>query len=366
MSDDLLGPAGQATRIWSDTLRLLKQNPTLSPRDKSWLEGVVPEAVYGTTIVLCVSNMATQQALQNELNAPLLNALKIISGNDMFPAFKIVAPQVSQPEPQPPEYRHPDTAAKPSEPFPANPSPTVADLAQESYMPNSMQSISSIDSISAEMTEANQQPGATAPRIPGEPSFPVRQQKVMRDPETHLNKNSTFDTFVPGDSNRFARTVALAVAEGTGQEFNPLCIYGGSGLGKTHLLNAIGNYALVKDPTLKVRYVNSEEFTNEFIEALQARPRARTVSPNSTADTARSTCCSSTTSSSSAARKRPSNSSSTRSTRCIRPTSVSSSRPMSRPRTSRASRHDSSRVSTPDSPSMSSRLILRPASLFCA
>ena len=269
MSDDLLGPAGQATRIWSDTLRLLKQNPTLSPRDKSWLEGVVPEAVYGTTIVLCVSNMATQQALQNELNAPLLNALKIISGNDMFPAFKIVAPQVSQPEPQPPEYRHPDTAAKPSEPFPANPSPTVADLAQESYMPNSMQSISSIDSISAEMTEANQQPGATAPRIPGEPSFPVRQQKVMRDPETHLNKNSTFDTFVPGDSNRFARTVALAVAEGTGQEFNPLCIYGGSGLGKTHLLNAIGNYALVKDPTLKVRYVNSEEFTNEFIEALQ-------------------------------------------------------------------------------------------------
>ena len=72
MSDDLLGPAGQATRIWSDTLRLLKQNPTLSPRDKSWLEGVVPEAVYGTTIVLCVSNMATQQALQNELNAPLL------------------------------------------------------------------------------------------------------------------------------------------------------------------------------------------------------------------------------------------------------------------------------------------------------
>ena len=123
MSDDLLGPAGQATRIWSDTLRLLKQNPTLSPRDKSWLEGVVPEAVYGTTIVLCVSNMATQQALQNELNAPLLNALKIISGNDMFPAFKIVAPQVSQPEPQPPEYRHPDTASKPSEPFPANPSP---------------------------------------------------------------------------------------------------------------------------------------------------------------------------------------------------------------------------------------------------
>ena len=117
MSDDLLGPAGQATRIWSDTLRLLKQNPTLSPRDKSWLEGVVPEAVYGTTIVLCVSNMATQQALQNELNAPLLNALKIISGNDMFPAFKIVAPQVSQPEPQPPEYLSLIHISEPTRPY---------------------------------------------------------------------------------------------------------------------------------------------------------------------------------------------------------------------------------------------------------
>ena len=99
--------------------------------------------------------------------------------------------------------------------------------------------------------------------------YPMSRNKVARDPETHLNKNATFDTFVPGDSNRFARTVALAVAEGSGRDFNPLCIYGGSGLGKTHLLNAIGNYALVKDPSLKVRYVNSEEFTNEFIEALQ-------------------------------------------------------------------------------------------------
>lgn len=99
-------------------------------------------------------------------------------------------------------------------------------------------------------------------------NFQRGQNRPLLDPKTHLNKNATFDTFVPGDSNRFARTVALAVAEGSGHDFNPLCIYGGSGLGKTHLLNAIGNYALVKDPTLKVRYVTSEEFTNEFIEAL--------------------------------------------------------------------------------------------------
>lgn len=90
------------------------------------------------------------------------------------------------------------------------------------------------------------------------------------DPETHLDRSLTFDSFIPCESNRFARVCSLAVArELGGQDFNPLCIYGGSGLGKTHLLNAIGNYALVKNPSLKVRYVTSEEFTNEFIDALQ-------------------------------------------------------------------------------------------------
>ena len=151
---------------------------------------------------------------------------------------------------------------------------------------------------------------------------------MNRDPETHLNKNFTFDSFVPGDSNRFARTVALAVAEGSGQDFNPLCIYGGSGLGKTHLLNAIGNYALVKDPGLKVRYVTSEEFTNEFIDALQTRTKARGRLLNSTVDTDRLMCCLLTISSSSAARKPPWISSSIRSMHCIRQISVLSLLPM--------------------------------------
>lgn len=95
------------------------------------------------------------------------------------------------------------------------------------------------------------------------------KNKTTRDKLTHLDVNATFATFVPGDSNRFAHSAALAVAESPGRTFNPLCIYGGSGLGKTHLLNAIGNYALKEDPTLKVRYVNSEEFINDFIESLQ-------------------------------------------------------------------------------------------------
>ncbi|KAB7790361.1 chromosomal replication initiator protein DnaA [Bifidobacterium leontopitheci] len=303
MSDDLLGPAEQAAQIWADTLRLLKQSSSLSPRDKGWLEGVTPEAVYGPTIVLCVNNSATQHALQNELNGPLLNALKIISGIDMFPAFKIV-PSAPKPEPEPPmpasvqrraaaeptERSAAETVAEPRPrttqshvtqshavqaerptyaEYQPGPAPTIADLSRDPYAEPSPAA-----AVTTSRTPAAQAAPVATVNEPAQPmpmssGFPGRAQKVARDPITHLNKNSTFDTFVPGDSNRFARTVALAVAEGTGQEFNPLCIYGGSGLGKTHLLNAIGNYALVKDPTLKVRYVNSEEFTNEFIEALQ-------------------------------------------------------------------------------------------------
>jgi len=232
-------PVIEAAHIWSDTLTVLKHSASLSPREKGWLEGVVPEGVFGSTIVLCVDNNDTLQAIQGDLNDSLLQALRTVTGENMFPAFKVVPK--TEPEPL--------SEAKPAQPYPSEISPTVAEFGKESY---------------------GAKPAA-APREPmpaTEPQFPVGQQKMNRDPETHLNKNFTFDSFVPGDSNRFARTVALAVAEGSGHDFNPLCIYGGSGLGKTHLLNAIGNYALVKDPNLKVRYVTSEEFTNEFIEAL--------------------------------------------------------------------------------------------------
>ena len=98
------------------------------------------------------------------------------------------------------------------------------------------------------------------------------QKSVVTDTagRTNLNPNYTFDTFVVGSNNRFAQSASLAVAESPGEAYNPLYIYGGPGLGKTHLMHSIGHFILEKNPNAKVLYVTSEEFTNEVIESIRS------------------------------------------------------------------------------------------------
>lgn len=208
--------------VWSAVLDHLLTDDRVTPQLHGFLNLAVPQGVMGGTLYLDVPNDLTAAQMNKRMRAPILEALTQVQGVDPEVSnFRVVVNPdlIESHRSAPPVEDRPD-------PIPAagNPSP----------LPEQ----------------------APAPIVPASRN------------DTRLNPKYTFDNFVIGQSNRFAHAAAVAVAEAPAKAYNPLFIYGDSGLGKTHLLHAIGDYAASMYAGIRVRYVSSEEFTNDFINSI--------------------------------------------------------------------------------------------------
>ena len=288
----------QLQERWEQVISILQANPEVSQRLRGFVNLAQPQAFVGTVLLIAVPSELTRNIFQSQLKAPFQQALTTVFGPGVSEAFTIdeslaqtsqtvspSIPQIEDDSPMPPlheveaELHTPvpphqtadvpvadAPAASPVDPAifaerPQSSSPSPTDFS-EVHTPHHVDSAVPAQPISspAETEDISSQPADTHTTVPSDSGW---------DSSARLNPNYTFDTFVIGQSNRFAHAAAFAVSESPAQAYNPLFIYGDSGLGKTHLLHAIGHYAKHLFPSLRVRYVNSEEFTNDFINSIR-------------------------------------------------------------------------------------------------
>ncbi len=207
--------------IWSKVLDELAGDERVTPQLQGFLSLAVPQGVMSGTLYLDVPNDLTAAQINKRMRAPIMEALSRI--DEGVTSFRVVV---------------------------------------------------NAELIDSHLTAPIQISPVQMPSSPSTPmSRPALDDTTDAPPsgsrsDTRLNPKYTFDNFVIGQSNRFAHAAAVAVAEAPAKAYNPLFIYGDSGLGKTHLLHAIGDYAQNLYAGIRVRYVSSEEFTNDFINSI--------------------------------------------------------------------------------------------------
>ncbi|MDY6810111.1 MAG: chromosomal replication initiator protein DnaA [Actinomycetota bacterium] len=225
----------------------------LTRQQKAWLSLVQPLTLAEGFALLTVPTPLVQEQIERNLRDTIRSALSRHLGQPVDLGVRIATPMVEEPvaEPAPAVADHRDHAplhtTGPVGPSPASPSPTAP--SGFDGRPDRMSAGSDTSDWStyfAERPTAGQSPSSA-----------------------NLSPKYTFDTFVIGASNRFAHASAVAVAEAPARAYNPLFIWGESGLGKTHLLHAAGHYAQRLFPGMRVKYVSTEEFTNDFINSLR-------------------------------------------------------------------------------------------------
>ncbi|CAM5742518.1 chromosomal replication initiator protein DnaA [Mycolicibacterium aubagnense] len=229
-------PSASFADIWKSVVAELNGDlggtTTLTAQQRAWLRMVQPLVLTEGFALLSVPTQFVQNEIERHLREPIIAALSRHLGQRVDLGVRIAVPD-NEDRPVPAE------PVEPPEPEPL----TAAD---------------DLDDDTEELSSAEE----TWPRYFNRPP-------ADESADLSLNRRYTFDTFVIGASNRFAHAATLAIAEAPARAYNPLFIWGESGLGKTHLLHAAGNYAQKLFPGMRVKYVSTEQFTNDFINSLR-------------------------------------------------------------------------------------------------
>jgi chromosomal replication initiator protein len=294
MSDDDLAD------VWARSLADLA-DMHIEPHQRAWLQLTRPLGLVGNTALIAAPNEFVKEQLETRLRALITNALSRELARVIQLAVTVdpaATASLTQPDhladgPVDPDdditgpiprirpgaapggyegggggqYDRPGSGGLAVQHTGAGPQPPVSPfppaMSDES---GHFGGLGPVGSVRAPAPAGN---GVPVTRLTGSGGPPGPAGQLPRPGQARLNPKYTFETFVIGSSNRFAHAAAVAVAEAPAKAYNPLFIYGDSGLGKTHLLHAIGHYAQVLDSGLKVRYVSSEEFTNDFINMIR-------------------------------------------------------------------------------------------------
>ena len=244
--------------VWARSLDGLA-DLQIQPHQRAWLKLTRPLGLVENTALIATPNEFVKEQLETRLRALVTQALSQQLGRDIQLAVTV--------DPSPPGAMSGTGADLVSHP-PEPPAPRLPGLAGSQLTETDHGSRHDPAAPRAHPAHDGG-PGEPAHQDQGHPGAPGAIPSAARLGGTRLNSKYTFETFVIGSSNRFAHAAAVAVAEAPAKAYNPLFVYGDSGLGKTHLLHAIGHYAQTLYSGLKVRYVSSEEFTNDFINMIR-------------------------------------------------------------------------------------------------
>ena len=218
----------EAQQLWNDCLDSLRSQVSEATW-RAWFSSIRPVTVANGTLVLAVPSGVVRDRLEGRFHALVYEALLDSSGKEVQFRFDVQIDDLSPEEVAPPRDLEALDVRR------------AQDSASVGFVPRN---------------------GVSAP---------ARPKDSRGADDVPLNPKYTFDAFVIGPSNRFAHAAALSVAEAPARSYNPLFVYGAAGLGKTHLLQAVGNYVRENFTRMRVGYVSTETFMNEFVETLRAK-----------------------------------------------------------------------------------------------